>query len=263
MEPFPATPEPPVIEMTAVTVGSLSDPAVPVLEDVSWAVSAGEFWIVAGMHGSGKTDLMHMTAGLAPPQGGSYRLFAHNMPIYDEPLRAERLRLGLVFDGGQLLHELTVRENIALPLRYHRGHDRQATADRVRRMIELTGLAAWTDSPPSALGRNWQMRVGLARALILEPEILLLDQPLGGLDRRHAVWWLNFLDQLSAGHSLGRRMTLVVTVQDLRPWRKFAAHFALLRDHRFIPLGHCPELAAHADPLVRELLAEDFSAVDQ
>ena len=161
-----------------------------------------------------------------------------------------------------MLQELTVGENIALPLRYHRGQGRQATGDRVRRMIELTGLTAWTDSPPSALGRNWQMRVGLARALILEPEILLLDCPLGGLDRRHAVWWLNFLDQLSAGHSFGRRMTLVVTVADLRPWRTFAAHYALLRERRFIPLGHCPELSTHADPLVKELLAEDFSTVE-
>ena len=153
-----------------------------------------------------------------------------------------------------------ILENIALPLRYHRGHSREENADRVQRMLELTGLSEWADRMPSAVGRSWRKRAGLARALILKPEILLLDHPLGGIDLRDAAWWLGFLEQLSTDHGFmeGRRMTLAITVEDLRPWRNFAGQFAILKEHRFKPLGHCRELTGHAEPLVKELLAEGF-----
>jgi len=252
-----------VIEMTGVGVGSQQDLEAHVLEDVNWSVAQGEYWVVAGMDGSGKSDLMSMTAGLMPPRNGSYRLFGHDMPIYEEELLPERLRLGLVFDAAQLFHHLTVAENIALPLHYHRNLTRQEGADRVRTMLELTGLASLANSMPGALGRNWQKRTGLARALMLEPEVLLLDNPLGGLDLRHAGWWLDFLGQLSSGGSNrpnSRRMTLVVTAEDLRPWRNRAGHFAILQKQRFTTLGQREKLDGHSEPLVKELLAETTPA---
>ncbi len=249
----------PVIEMTGIGVGSRKELEELVLEDVNWSVAAGDYWVVAGMDGSGKTDLMSMTAGLIPPRNGSYRLFGHDMPIYEEELLAERLRLGLVFDAGQLFHHLTVAENIALPLHYHRNLTRQQGGDRVHAMLELTELSSLAESTPGTLGRNWQKRVGLARALVLEPEVLLLDNPLGGLDLRHAGWWLDFLGQLSAGShnwSNGRRMTLIATTEDLRPWRQRAGHFAILQKKHFMALGQREKLIGHSEPLVRELLAE-------
>jgi ABC-type transporter Mla maintaining outer membrane lipid asymmetry ATPase subunit MlaF len=249
----------PVIEMTGVGVGSQQDLEARVLEDVNWSVAEGDYWVVAGMDGSGKTDLILMTGGLMPPRSGSYRLFGHDMPIYEEELLPERLRLGLVFDGGQLFHHLTVAENIALPLHYHRNLTRQQGADRVHAMLELTELSPLAESMPGALGRNWQQRVGLARALVLEPEVLLLDNPLSGLDLRHAGWWLDFLDQLSAGNNNwcnGRRVTLIATAEDLRPWRNQAGQFAILQKQRFLAVGQREKLAGHSESLVRELLAE-------
>lgn len=250
----------PVIEMIGVTVGSLQDLEAHILEDVNWSVATEEYWVVAGMHGSGKSDLLFLTAGLTPPQAGRYLLFGHEMPMYEDELIPERLRLGLVFASGQLFHNLTVADNIALPLLYHRNLSREEAMSRVQTLMELTELSEWANSMPGALGRNWQKRVGLARALILQPEVLLLDTPLNGLDLRHANWWLNFLNQLSAGHEFmnGRRMTLVVTAEDLRPWRNLACHFAVLKKKRFIVLGQTPQLAGHVEPLVRELLAEDL-----
>jgi phospholipid/cholesterol/gamma-HCH transport system ATP-binding protein len=250
----------PVIEMTGVSVASMQEPGLTVLEDVNWRVEACDYWLVAGMQGSGKSDFMAMAGGLMPPLGGDYRLFGQPMPIYDVKLLPERLRLGLVFDGGHLFHQLTVAENLALPLQYHRNVNRQEAAERVAEMLEWTGLDRWVDTNSGMLGRNLQKRVGLARALMLEPELLLLDNPLGGLDLRHMSWWLDFLDQLSTGGGIlkGRRMTLVATGEDLRLWQQRAGNFAILKQGRLITLGRRTVLAGHSEPLVRELMAEGF-----
>ena len=251
-------PKTPVIEMTAVSVASGGDPGSAILEDVNWSVGAGEYWVLGGMHGAGKTNLLALADGLTPPLRGSYRLFGREMPGTGDQFLAERLRIGLVFDGGQLFHRLTIEENVALPLRYHRDLARGDLGHSVKTILEATGLSPWAGRLPGAVGRGWQKRAGLARALVLRPEVLLLDNPLGGLDSRHVHWWLDALGQLSAGHGLleGAPMTLVVAAEDLRPWRNRAAHFAILQKRQFCPLGHHRQLAELTDPLVKELLAE-------
>ena len=144
------------------------------------------------------------------------------MPIFEEPRMAHRLKLGFVFDGGQLLGQLTVAENIALPLRYHGACRRTRSKSRVRELLEVDGAAR---RGRTARRRMWagagSNAPDLARALALQPEVLLLDSPLTGLDVRHMAWWLGFLDELSRGHGImgGKPVTLVVTADDLRPWR--------------------------------------------
>ena len=99
-------------------------------------------------------------------------------------------------------------------------------------LLELTPLADFT---PANVAANWRQRAALARALILKPELLLLDNPLAGLGTRHRQWWLRFLDQLWRGHEWfgGRPMTLVVTTDDLRPWQIAQRKFALLHEKKF------------------------------
>lgn len=259
MSPAPVAQEKPVIiEMSGVSLGALQDPESMVLEDVNWTVEAGDYWVIAGMHGSGKSDLLALAAGLMAPQTGRYLFFGHEMPIFGDELLQERLRVGLVFAGGQLFHHLTVAENIALPILYHRKESRATAAQRVEAVLELTGLSHLAAAMPGALGRNWQKRVGLARTLSLQPEVLLLDTPLSGMDMRHMNWWLEFLGQLSHGHSFmeGRPVTIIAAAEDLRPWRDRADHIAILQKKKLIVLGHCPQLANHPEPLVKELLAE-------
>jgi ABC-type transporter Mla maintaining outer membrane lipid asymmetry ATPase subunit MlaF len=256
-----SSPNPPetVIEMTAVSTGAMHDPNALAVEDVNWRVAAGDYWVVAGLHGSGKSDFLMMTAGLMPPTRGNYRLYGTEMPIFGEAHLSTRLRLGLVFDGGQLFNHLTLAENVALPLRYHRNLTLAEAEGEVETMLQLTELKPWANRKPDAVGRNWQKRAGLARALMLRPDVLLLDNPLTGLDLRTMSWWLNFLDQLSAGHMLlaGRSMTLIVTAADLRPWQGRARQFAVLKGKQFVVLGSRTELALATDPLVQEMLAAD------
>lgn len=247
----------PVIEMRGVAVGAMRDLNSSVVEDVNWTVNRGDFWVIGGLQGAGKSDFLMMTGGLMPPSSGSYRFLGHEMPMFDEDQLPERLRLGFVFDGGQLFNHLTVGENISLPIRYHRNLHKDDAAEEVQRMLDWTELAPWADSTPSAMSRNWQKRVGLARALMLRPEVLLLDNPLAGLDLRHRGWWLNVLEQLSRGHEwLGSQpMTIVLTANDLRLWRGRAKQFAVLREKRFVILGDWAKVESADDELVHELLA--------
>jgi ABC-type transporter Mla maintaining outer membrane lipid asymmetry ATPase subunit MlaF len=94
----------------------------------------------------------------------------------------------------------------------------------------------------------------------MRPEVLLLDSPLSGLDPREANWWLDILGALSAGHPIvGRPVTLAVTGDDLRPWRKRARQFAVLKDHAFVDLGNVSETDINRDPLLRDLLPPAMS----
>ena len=246
-----------VVEMRGVGVGTMRDFHIHVLENVNWSVARGDFWVVGGLQGSGKSDLLLLTAGLMPPVEGTYFFEGEEMPIFEDARLEQRLRLALVFEEGQLLNHLTVAENVSLPLRYHRNLSKADVVDEVRRMLEAMELAPWAGNTPGALSRNWRKRVGLARALMLRPEVLLMDNPLGGLDLRHRNWWLNFLGQLSKGHDWmqNRPVTLVVTADDLRPWRRHARQFAVLKNKRFTVLGAWDQVESAGSDLVDELVA--------
>jgi ABC-type transporter Mla maintaining outer membrane lipid asymmetry ATPase subunit MlaF len=242
--------------MEDVAIRSLADANTVVAEGINWRVRAGDYWVVAGLQGSGKSDFLMMTGGLMSPAGGAYRLFGEAMPIFDQERLPTRLRLGLAFDGGQLFNHLTVWENVALPLRYHKNLTKAEAEGQVKGLLEGMGLSEWADNTPGAMGRNWQKRAGLARALSLEPEVLLVDNPLAGLDLRQAGWWLNFLGQLSKGHPLmrGRPMTLVVSTADLRPWKGRARQFAVLKNKQFVVLGAWEQIEQANSELLHELL---------
>ena len=244
--------------MEDVTVVSMADQTRVVAEDVNWSVGAGDYWVVAGLQGSGKSDFLMLAGGLMAPALGRYQLFGESMPIFEDDRLGARLRLGFVFDGGQLFSQLTIRENLALPLRYHRHLKQDEISETVGRLLEMTELLPWAEHVPTMIARVWQKRAGLARALALKPEVLLLDNPLGGLDLRHKAWWLALLDRLSQGHPFfdGRSVTLVATAADLHPWRGHARQFAVLNARRFQVVGSWAQVeAASAEPL-REMLTE-------
>ena len=245
----------PALELIGVTITALHSPDRVVLRDVNWRIDTGDFWVVAGLHHSGKSDLMCLVAGLMPPHAGTRRIFGERLGMSPEQASI-RLRLGLVFDGGQLLSHLTVRQNIALPLLYHRSSDPQGAESAVNSLLELTELTPWADRLPNDVGRNWRQRAGLARALALRPEVLLLDSPLTGLDPVDTQWWTDLLGALSRGHSIvdGRPLTLVATADDLRPWRRLANRFAILQNQRFVAIEPDTVCTVPDEALLQQLL---------
>ncbi|HAB19701.1 MAG TPA: ABC transporter ATP-binding protein, partial [Verrucomicrobiales bacterium] len=177
---------PTVIELSGATI-TAADGSV-VLEHVDWRVEEGDFWVIAGGHGSGKSALLATVAGLNPAGGGEVRVFGEELTP-DNLLATGRRRVGLVFEaGGRLLRDLTVAENIALPVSYHENCSLGEALDQVLPLIAALQLEGHADASAGRIGRAWSQRIALARALAAAPELLLLDNPIAGLDQDHIRW---------------------------------------------------------------------------
>lgn len=239
MTPNP-TSRPAVLEMQGVEIGDLHDLDRVAVKNVDWTVRAGDYWAIGGLQGSGKSNFLFAAAGVLPPQAGKYLAFGTELTAgYEHEKLTPRLRIGTVFDGGRLLHHLSIAENIAIPLRYHLNLPLAEATRAVEPLLEFIGMQGETAAfLPGSLGRNWQQRAGLARALAMKPDVLLFDSPLSGLDPRETVWWLETIEKLSAGHPIleGKAATIVVTTDDLRPWTNHARQFAVLRNKTLVIL---------------------------
>jgi ABC-type transporter Mla maintaining outer membrane lipid asymmetry ATPase subunit MlaF len=239
------------------------DVAVPssVIEDVCWTVHRSDFWAIGAHPGSGKTDLLSTAGGLQRPLRGTQILFGKDtFEMREDEFLGIRLKVGMVFDAGRLFSHLTVAENITLPLAYHFNWTAEQRAERAARALEVTGLERFADRLPAQITRNLHQRVGLARALALEPELLLIDNPLSMVDARQSRWWIDFLCKLSIGHEglSGRAMTIVVVTSDLLPWTDTARQFAILQNKTFQVIGGRNEITSTDQPIVRELLMRAF-----
>lgn len=233
------------------------------IENVSWSIARGDFWVVGGLPGSGKTMLIETAAGLRPPLAGTLTLFGKRAEtLAEDQARTARRRIGFVYGrGGRLFGHLTLAQNIALPLCYHRNCPGEAVAAEVDELLVRYGLRLLAERLPGQVNAAYRQRAALVRALALKPEVLFLDDPLAELNTAQARWWLGLLTGGEArreGDAWPR--TWVVATDDLRPWLAVGRQFALIEDHRWRVLGGRDELANAREPLVRELLAESLAA---
>ncbi len=203
------------------------------VHEVSIDAPRGEFLTILGPSGSGKTTLLSMVAGFTQPSAGDIRVDTRSIVA----LPPERRNFGMVFQGYALFPHMSVRDNIAFPLRV-RGIKGSDAERRVRESLELVRLGHLAERLPRQLSGGQQQRVALARALVFEPDVVLLDEPLGALDRKLRT---EVQLELKALHQrLGS--TFLFVTHDQEEALSMSDRIAIMRDGRLVQIGTPEEL---------------------
>jgi phospholipid/cholesterol/gamma-HCH transport system ATP-binding protein len=213
----------------------------------------GETLVVMGGSGSGKTVLLRLIAGLLRPDRGRIRLLGQPIErLSEEQLLSIRRRIGYVFQGAALFDSLSVLENVAYPLREHTRLSESEIHERVVHFLSLVGLNGNVLSLlPAELSGGMRKRVGIARALVNEPELMLFDEPTAGLDPTNSRLVAELISQVRTGVC----DTAIVVTHDLELTRTVADRVAVLIGGRFAASGPRNAVLESTDSAVQAFLA--------
>ena len=223
-----------------------------VLNGISLAVKPGETLAVLGRSGTGKSVLLRLVIGLEKPDSGSVRIRGQDIAdLALDQLGEIRKKMGFLFQHAALYDSLTVEQNVAFPLQHHRKDlSRSAQRDRVHALLTEVGMEGGFAKMPSDISGGMQKRVGLARALALEPHILLLDEPTAGLDPISSAEIDDLVLKLQEEH----HMASIVVTHDLHSAKTIADRLALLNEGNVVIEGTFEELQRSDIEFVREFL---------
>ncbi|MFP4429896.1 MAG: glycine betaine/L-proline ABC transporter ATP-binding protein [Spirochaetaceae bacterium] len=229
---------------------------VVALRDISLTVDAGEFYVIMGLSGSGKSTLIRIIERLIEPTEGRVIVKGEDVTSFGKERLADfrKRTVSMVFQNFGLLPHYTVLQNAAYGLKA-RGEDRESREEKAREILKTVGLKGWEDYFPSSLSGGMQQRVGIARALATEPDILLMDEPFSGLDpliRR------NMQDEMvDLQASLNK--TIVFVTHDLHEALKLGDRIAIMRSGEIVQIGTPEEIVSEpADDYV-QLFVQDAS----
>lgn len=199
-----------ILELAGVTMRYGAGP--PVLHDIDLQLEAGSFHFLTGPSGAGKTSLLRLLSLAEPPSSGSITLFGQEIDRLDHARRvALRQRIGVVFQDFRLLEHLSAFENVALPLRIN-GADDEETASFVADLLGWLGLGDRLEALPETLSMGQQQMLGIARAVVGRPRLLLADEPTSNIDAENASRLMNLFIQL---HRLGTAVVLATHSRSL------------------------------------------------
>jgi phospholipid/cholesterol/gamma-HCH transport system ATP-binding protein len=222
-----------------------------VLDGVELAIPEGMITVVLGPSGTGKSVLLKHMVGLMFPDEGEVLVQGRPLGSMHLPeLLALRKRTGILFQDGALWSSLNLYDNIAFPLRRHTDLSERRIAEVVTRRLAEVGLSDAGKRMPSELSGGMRKRAGLARALVLDPEIVLVDEPDSGLDPVRTSLLCDLL--LDLHHEYGG--TYVVITHDLATIRRIGQHLVVLWAGRIVQAGAAHELFASEHPFVRQFL---------
>ncbi len=223
-----------------------------VLNGISLNVSRGETLAVLGRSGTGKSVLLRLIIGLQKPDSGSIHIHGQDIAgLALDQMGEIRLKMGFLFQQAALYDSLTVEQNVAFPLQHHRkAMSASEQGDRVRELLTEVGLEEDLKKMPSDISGGMKKRVGLARALALEPDILLLDEPTAGLDPIGSAEIDDLILKLQEEH----HMASIVVTHDLHSAKTIANRLALLNEGNVVIEGDFESLQNSNIEFVREFL---------
>ncbi|MGA7322527.1 MAG: ABC transporter ATP-binding protein [Candidatus Sulfotelmatobacter sp.] len=223
-----------------------------VLNGISLSVKRGGTLAVLGRSGTGKSVLLRLIIGLEKPDSGSVRIHSQDIGgLSLDQLGEIRKKMGFLFQHAALYDSLTVEQNVAFPLQHHKKEmSKSERGDRITQLLAEVGMEGDLAKMPSDISGGMQKRVGLARALALEPDILLLDEPTAGLDPISA----GEIDDLVLKLQQEHHVASIVVTHDLYSAKTIADRLALLNEGEVVIEGSFEELQKSDDEFVREFL---------
>ena len=245
----------PLIQVTGLTMGWGT---TLLLEGASFAVQSGAVFAILGGSGCGKSTLLRLLVGLEPPLAGTIEIDG----VTDIELQVGRPRYGVMFQGGALFGSMTVGENLALPLKQWTDLPREAIGAIVEAKLRLVGLHDAEGKLPSELSGGMKKRAAIARAMVLEPPLIFLDEPSAGLDPVSSAE----LDQLIGTLNRALGMTVVIVTHELESLFTIATDCIMLdkASRSIIARGTPSQLRDQAtDPRVSDFLNRRLTAPEQ
>jgi phospholipid/cholesterol/gamma-HCH transport system ATP-binding protein len=241
-------PEAAAIELTDV---SFAYDRRPVLRGISMTVPRGKVVAIMGGSGCGKTTILRLIGGQLRPQSGKVLVAGQSVPdLKAEALYALRRKFGMLFQFGALFTDMSVFENIAFPLREHTGLPEEMIRDLVLMKLHAVGLRGAAELMPAELSGGMARRVALARAIALDPMLVMYDEPFAGLDPIS----LGVVGQLIRKLNDALGTTSVVVTHDVYESLKIVDYLYFVSEGRIVANGTPAEVHASADPFVRQFV---------
>ena len=238
----------PAIEFISV---SKSFGARAVLKDVSFSIAAGTAFVLLGRSGTGKSVTLKLMCGLLKADSGAVRINGKDITNLDSnQLSSTRLHIGFLFQSAALFDSISVGENVAFPLRRYSKKTDAEIRDQAASLLDKVGLGKEYASMPADLSGGMRKRAGLARALAVDPSILLVDEPSAGLDPITS----KEIDQLLIDINKISHATLAVVTHNIPSARRIADHMAFLDDGLLLEQGTVQELEQSEHQLVRDFM---------
>ena len=222
-----------------------------VLDGVNFCIEKGESVVIIGRSGSGKSVLLKHIIGLLTPDAGHVLIEGEDIVGMNErELLRVRRKFGMLFQGAALFDSMTVAENVAFAFRHNRNLSGKAIAEKVADALEMVDLPGTENKKPAELSGGMKKRVGLARAIIYQPEIVLYDEPTTGLDPIVA----DSIDQLIIRVRDRLKVTTIVVTHDMRSARRVGQRMLMLHDKKIYAAEITEKFFASADPVIRQFI---------
>lgn len=223
----------------------------PILDGVSFQIEEGESLVIIGRSGGGKSVLLKHIIGLLQPDAGAVVIDGEDITHMDERnLIRVRSKFGMVFQGAALFDSLSVAENVAFAFRRDKKFTEKEIAKKVSEVLEMVELPGVEKKKPSELSGGMRKRVGLARAIIYHPQIVLYDEPTTGLDPIVS----DSIDKLIIRVTECMKVTAIVVTHDMRSARRVGNRIVMLHNKQVYATGTPEEIFASTDPVVQQFI---------